>query len=77
MRVHVDQAGEHGHGAQIDFAVAGFGGCGCGGGNRGDSVAGHDDGLIGWLLAGAHVDDVAGTDQDSGLLGGGGGGGEG
>jgi hypothetical protein len=43
-----------------------------GGGNRGDSVARDDDGLIGRLLAGADVDYVAGADQDS--LGGQGGG---
>ena len=65
MRMYVDQAGEDGHGAQVDFPVAGLCGSGRGGGNRGDSVSRHDDGPIGRLLAGANVDDVAGANQDS------------
>jgi hypothetical protein len=74
VRVDVDQAGKHGQGAEIDFAVTGFGGRGCGGGNRGDAAAGDHDGLIGRLRAGADVEYVAGANQRPGLLRGYGGG---
>ena len=66
--VDVDQAGQDGHGAQVDFAVAGRGG---GGGSRrdgGDAITGDDDGLIGGFLSAADVEDVAGADEDARLL---------
>ena len=68
VRVDVDQAGEHGEGTQIDFAVARLGGRGRGGGDSGDAVTGDHDGLIGRLGSGADVEQVAGANEGAGLL---------
>ena len=71
--VDVDEAGQQGVTGEIDDAVAGLGGRRAGGGDGDNFVALHDDGLIGRLLAGVDVDDVAGAQEGSsrsGLVGG-------
>ena len=71
--VDVDEAGHDGVFREVDLDVAGLLWCGGGGSDRGDAVAGDDDGLGGGLCSGFDVEEVAGADEcaGGGLCGGG------